>query len=58
MVKRWWVLSGLVLGLSTCFTMLLFPISSHSLPVFHWSVFTVLPSGLAGMALRESIGEA
>lgn len=58
MVKRCWVLSGLVLSCTMCLMMLAFPISAHSLPPFHWSVFTVLPSGLAGMALREGVGGA
>jgi len=48
-----WIVSGLVLGCSACLLMVLFPISAHSLLPFHWSALTVLPSGLAGMALRE-----
>jgi len=53
MAGRFWLLSGLVMGTATVATMVLFPISAHSLPPFNWSVLTVFPGSLAGMALRE-----
>jgi len=52
-----WLLAGLAIGCSTVLTMWLFPINAHSLPPFHWSALTVLPAGLAGMVLRETVGE-
>ncbi len=58
--KSWW-LAGAVMGMATVLTMLLFPIGAHNLPPCHWSALTVLPAGLAGMALKEvmeSGGEA
>jgi len=53
MAGRFWLLSGLVMGGVTIATMVLFPISAHSLPPFSWTVLTVFPPSLAGMALRE-----
>jgi hypothetical protein len=58
MAGRFWLLSGLVMGGVTIATMVLFPISAHSLPPFNWSVLTVFPASLAGMALREVSEEA
>jgi len=53
MAGRFWWLSGTVMGTVTIATMVLFPISAHSLPPFSWTVLTVFPASLAGMALRE-----
>jgi len=53
MVGEKWLVSGLVLGCSASLLMVLFPVSAHSLLPFHWSALTILPSGLASMALRE-----
>jgi hypothetical protein len=53
MVVEKWLVSGLVLGCSASLLMVLFPTSAHSLLPFHCSTLTILPAGLAGMALRE-----
>jgi len=58
MAGRFWLLSGLVMGGVTIATMVLFPISAHSLPPFNWVILTVFPGSLAGMALREVSEEA
>jgi hypothetical protein len=55
MVEERWLVAGLVLGCSASLLMVLFPISAHSLLPFHWSTLTILPAGLAGMALREVV---
>ena len=41
------------MGAVTIATMALFPISAHSLLPFNWTMLTVFPASLAGMALRE-----
>jgi hypothetical protein len=52
-VQDSWVLAGLVMGVVAVLVIWLFPINAHALPTFHWSALTVLPAGLAGMALKE-----
>jgi hypothetical protein len=41
------------MGTVAVVTMALFPISAHSLPPFSWTMLTVFPASLAGMALKE-----
>jgi len=53
MAGSFWWLSGIVMGAVTIATMALFPISAHSLLPFNWTMLTVFPASLAGMALRE-----
>jgi hypothetical protein len=50
---KFWLLSGLAMGTVAVATMALFPISAHSLPPFSWTMLTVFPASLAGMALKE-----
>ncbi len=53
MAGSFWWLSGIVMGAVTIATMALFPISAHSFLPFNWTMLTVFPASLAGMALRE-----
>lgn len=53
MVHDGWVIAGIVMGIVAVLVIWLFPINAHALPPFHWSAITVLPAGLAGMALKE-----
>lgn len=57
MVQDDWVIAGIVMGIVAASVIWLFPINAHALPPFHWSAITVLPAGLAGMALKEVVSD-
>jgi len=53
MVQDGWVIAGIVMGIVAVLLIWLFPVNAHALLPFHWSAITVLPAGLAGMALKD-----